>query len=111
MVQQMSGGRADGRAWPPAGVVFEVDAEEARFLTRVTDSQPMPIATLVEEKRTETADKPAETPEPPVHKAAEPPKAETRVPDVPEAPVETRPAPAPEAPRRGRPPGSTNRPK
>lgn len=114
MVQQMSGGRADGRAWPPVGVVFEVSADEASFLTRVTDSQPTPIAEAVEEQRAETPEKPE-----PKHevKQEEPLKAETRVPDgyvpnAPEsAPLETRPAPVHEAPRRGRPPGSTNKPK
>lgn len=57
MKQQMSGQRADGRAWPPMDVEFEVDDEEARFLTRTTDSSPDPIAVYAE-KRTETGDAP-----------------------------------------------------
>jgi hypothetical protein len=57
MKQQMSGARADGRAWPPPDVEFEVDTEEARFLTRTTDSSPDPIAVYAE-KRTETGDAP-----------------------------------------------------
>jgi hypothetical protein len=58
MKQQMSGQRADGRAWPPVGVEFEVTEEEARSLTLTTDSSPDPIAVYAE-KRTETADAPA----------------------------------------------------
>lgn len=63
MMQEISGPRGDGRAWPPPGVEFEVDAEEARFLTHVSDGSNVPLAKYAE-KRTETADakvKPAET--------------------------------------------------
>jgi hypothetical protein len=63
MVQQMSGQRGDGREWPPAGVDFEVDAEEARFLTRTADGSSTPLAVYAE-RRTETADakaRPVET--------------------------------------------------
>lgn len=58
MQQEISGPRGDGRAWPPPGVEFEVDVDEARFLTHVSDGSNVPLAKYAE-KRTETADAPA----------------------------------------------------
>jgi hypothetical protein len=63
MMQDISGSRGDGRAWPPRGVEFEVDEAEARMLTHVADGSDSPLAVYAEE-RAETADapeKPVET--------------------------------------------------
>jgi hypothetical protein len=57
MKQDISGPRGDGRAWPPAGVEFEVDEAEARLLTLTGGSSNVPLAVYAE-KRTETGDAP-----------------------------------------------------
>lgn len=107
MVQEMSGTRPDGRAWPPAGVEFEVDDEEARFLTRTADGSSTPLAVYTE-KRTETADAPekvVETREEKFDKGGTTPPGPSTAENATGEPEEV------QAPRRGRPPGSMNRPK
>lgn len=42
MVTPISGGRGDGTAWPPAGGVLEVDAEEGADLCRARLAVPVP---------------------------------------------------------------------
>ena len=94
MVQQMSGRRYDGRAWPPYGATFEVSAEEAADLCH-TAAGATPIAVpVVEMRKVETADAPVD-PKVEVrhetHAVAEPtvtspPRPATAVPDNPEPP-------------------------
>lgn len=74
MVQQMSGSRGDGSAWPPVGGTLVVGEDEAEMLTRRTDSSP-PLAELV----------------------AEPKAAEPKTPSEPKTPAE--PTKTPSAPR------------
>lgn len=53
MVQQLSGRRPDGRAWPEAGGVIAVDEDEARALCHTAAQQSHPIAELVRDPRKE----------------------------------------------------------
>lgn len=59
MVQQMSGSRGDGTAWPPVGGTLTVSAEEARQLCDTSHGSPIAVPAVSEERRTETGDAPA----------------------------------------------------
>lgn len=100
MVQQVSGTRGDGRPWPPVGGTITVSDAEARDLLRSNlGSTPLAIPVVAEERRTETADAPADAKvevrsepaaeEPRAEPAAEEPKAAATS----AAPVKAKPGP------------------
>lgn len=80
MVQQMSGRRADGRFWPPAGGVIEVSAAEARELCAESSQQSHPIARYAHKRDEETGDAPAGE-----EKASDPRPAEDALQKAPKA--------------------------
>ena len=90
MVQQMSGPRPDGRAWPPVGGVIDVSEDEAVALCHEAGQQSHPIAVRMAAKAEETGDdeRAAET-------ASDPRPAEDALPRAPRA---ARPAARPARP-------------
>ena len=61
MIEQRSGGRYDGRTWPPVGEDFDVPDEEGAGLCAQGSAIPVAVRDAGVEER---AEKPAEAPEP-----------------------------------------------
>jgi len=75
MIEQRSGGRYDGRVWPPVGEDFDVPDEEGAGLC--AQGSAIPVAVMDAGVEVRGAEKPAEAPEPPgdARPAANAPKA------------------------------------
>ena len=61
MIEQRSGGRYDGRAWPAVGVDFDVPDEEGAGLC--AQGSAIPVAVKDADVETRAAESPAEPPE------------------------------------------------